>query len=289
MYVNFNFPGFTEGSKTLVTGIRQRKHNIYITGFYVPPAGKTVSFLYKGHNVNHGAYYMLNYPDPNVVTNLYGPNVLKDGNVRVVGNIASNGNVIGCMYTGPLDGSGKWKLLNIGANTICHSTMGNYVVGNYTNNSLGKAFLYNIRTKNYIDIVKSNAKSITAYGIWDNKDGTYTICGGYSPLGSDKTIAYTVKYHCKKHKFYKWKDYYYNNDTSASTHFNGISGNNLTGVAIVNSTSYAFKLTTCNNKWTTISYPGSDTTTGNSIADNIVIGVYTVILSSTVNSYVYYG
>lgn len=279
-YSTLNFPGATSDSKTLLTGIRINKCKSLMTGFYVGEAG-TLSFV-----LSNGGYYILNYP--NAVTNLYGPCILEHSRVRLVGNIVgTNGNLIGCMYTGKLDGTGKWKTLEPGVNTICHSTMGDLIVGNTQEELLSKAFIYDITKKKYTWIKKSGSKSVTAYGIWHNGD-SYTICGGYSPLiGLQTDIGYTVEYNSVTGKFSNWRDYYYMNDPTKSTvtHFDGISKGNLTGVAVHDGKEVAFYLNAKKNVWKEVKYPNSSTTTGNSIAGNTIIGVYTINGSEEVNGY----
>lgn len=321
-YSTLNFPGAIDGSKTLLTGIRRKKHSTIITGFY-EVNGENVSFVQSGNG-----YHILNYYS--YVTNLYGPCFLKNKRYRFVGNIIGVGSrLIGCYYEGKLDGKGEWRLLERGRNTICHSTMGNLIVGNGQEGELSSAFIYDICDNKYINIEKRGARSITAYGIWHNKKKdchkkkdkkdchkkkddnkhSYTICGGYSPMvGIHTTIGYTVDYNSKTKKFSNWQDYYYNNDAirSTATHFNGITagehgGHNLTGVAVHDGEEVAFFLSTSkkhhhhhhhnpcvvidskdehiihsDNLWREIKYPESYKTTGNSVVDKTVIGVYII-------------
>lgn len=310
-YTTLNFPGtIVPGSSNLLTGIRRKKHDLYITGFYVPAGGiNTVSYLYKGSlenitNTKSGGYYMLNYPGTTTEsTNLYGPTVLKHGNVRIVGNYTSttSANLFGCMYQGNLSGDGKWKTLTPTSdtiNTICHSTMHNLVVGNYDTKLIsGKAFIFDIKTKKYIEIVHPGSITTTAYGVWYNGENNYTICGGYSPIiGTQTDIGYIVNYNSVTKKFKHWKDYYYNNDSinASVTHFDGITktkhGYNLTGVAIYNTAEvgfFAHVSDKCHDAtWTQVAYPGAITTTGNSVVDDIVIGVYTNANDMSVNGYI---
>ena len=90
IYLTFNYPGAVPGSKTLLTGIRNDKEILYITGFYEPPttlSSQTVSFLYKGDITgktgpcSDNNYNILNYPSGTgttvIATNLYGPDILK--------------------------------------------------------------------------------------------------------------------------------------------------------------------------------------------------------------------
>jgi len=307
-YSTFNFPGTIPESHNLLTGIRRKDSNLYITGFYIPQGKtETVSYLYKGNikHLNSGGYYILNYPG-SATTNLYGPAILKHDKVRVVGNYTLTGtnNTYGCMYTGKLDGTGRWITLTPSYDTlncIAHSTMKDLVVGGYQTNHLLKAFIYDIKRKSFIEIHKANAKSITAYGVWYNGGDCYTICGGYSPIvGIQLNIGFIVDYNRKTKKFSDWTDYYYNNDKeSFVTHFDGITGAHdgyhLTGTTTSNNNEIGF-FTRVKRKsnhhlekkasWLPLSYPNAITTTGNSIVDDIVIGVYSLPDDPAVNGYI---
>lgn len=372
-YKTLNFPSAVPGSKTLLTGIRgvigresgesgeSHKDKVYISGWYQPPESvdstnesevekvtkvtKVTSFIYKGCLHGKGKWYELNYPSSPgrtvQTTNLYGPNNgVKPKEIEVVGNystVETGKSLLGCLYEGPLDGSGKWttiipkSLLSSSKNkskdkskdkilnTICHSTHGGLVVGNYDTIKIqGKAFIYDIENKQYYNIDKKGAKSITAYGIWhngcrlDNSD-YYTICGGYSDLDhkSGLSSAYLVNWNNKTKKLENWRSYSYNNDPAKSiiTHFNGItrdSGNgfNLTGDSIgIDESSIAFFAHIPNvifvrgsrvkhnpqPEWSEISYPTANAdakTSGNSVYKAVVIGVYPTSKDKMVNGYI---
>ena len=330
IYLKFNYPGAVPGSKTLLTGIRGKGHRsvindiLYITGFYESPEGKIKSFVYKGDisekEKKYSNWYILNYPSASgrtvISTSLYGPAILKHGNIRVVGNYLteeSGTSALGCMYEGPLDGSGRWFTLiptsdSPVLNTIAHSTHGDLIVGNYdTELYTGKAFIYDIRTGIYYDIDKPpecpsavSIKSITAYGVWNNCGPNYTICGGFSRANPSTGLdsAYLVDWDNKNHTFSNWRSYNYNNDdkTAAVTHFDGITtdghdGYNLTGDAILlnsNKEIAFFTHVNSNDKahWAQISYPESSGTSGNSVYKSAIIGVYQVDPIPTVNGYI---
>ena len=356
-------------------------------------APPTISFLYKGnlgsctsctsraHCVRctcctscknqevQGTFYALNYPSSSGVTvsatNLYGPNDLGDGLVRVVGNYTTEemgASAIACMYTGCPDGRGIWETLtpifpNVTVTTaIAHSNDGNFAVGGYTvNNSIFlKGFLYDIEKKKYHNIIKPddpNVKSITGYGIinWkrekkkekekerekkgrkgDKKlhscstsrsrslSNMYTICGGY--VSSDIKLgfesAFLVDWNAETETFSNFQTFYYNNSPHllAVTHFNGISfadpkgissGFTLTGDTDFNKSKGFFAHVSCAERsnasngsngsngppigqaiWQDISFPNSFITSGNSISQDIVIGVYSNELGGKVNGYV---
>ena len=328
IYLNFNYPGAVPGGKTLLTGIRGKNNYtscrcvekvLYITGFYTPPDdSKTISFLYVGDltgniDVPENQYYILNYP-LSKATNLYGPYILKDGNVRIVGNYTTEegGNrTFGCMYTGCPDRSfGKWLQLKPTLDTfnvIAHSTSGDLVVGNYDTvyDPLGKAFIYDVKKKVYHKIIKRTVKSITAYGVWHNSGSSYTICGGYSKLlplsqSDDLSYGYIVDWNNNTNTLSNWREYQYDS-ASTITHFDGItsdgcSGYNLTGDSITDDEEIAFfahvERDRCGHfteaDWSQVQYPGSEITSGNSVYEDIVIGVYTLPSDQdgTVNGYI---
>lgn len=318
-YETLDYPGSKANEKTLLTGIRgvDCEKNVYISGFYVPVnQNKTTAFVYKGTLGGKGKFYDLNYPKVNctpTITNLYGPNNGKKcDTINVVGNYTVQGQTgtIGCLYQGKLDNSGKWTTIippfGTILNTICHSTMGHLVVGNYDTVLVqGKAFIYDIKSKQYYDIINVNAISITAYGIWQNSKHCYTICGGYT-TGSGSNVGYVVDWNNKKHKLYNWRTYSYGNNSSVAkiTHFDGITIGknehtyNLTGVWVSSNNDvldlafYAEIKRECDGKfkkhakWCPISYPCKLVTTGNTVYKDTVLGVYTQIEDSTVNGFV---
>jgi len=318
IYKTFNFPGSLPGSKTLLTGIRQiNKNNYVITGFYEYPesAFSTISFVFKGKLNGNGKWYILNYPSsPDITveqTNLYGPDVVHNHcNGTITYNVVGNYTKVdvtstyGALYQGLLNGIGKWTTIvptplssDPILGTICHSTMGNLVVGNYNTLLIqGKAFIYDIKTGIYTDIVKPQAISVTAYGIWKNKncEHNYTIAGGFFNVPGAEG-AYLVDWDNKKKKFSNWTNFNFNNDAvrSIATHFDGISGNDndnvytLTGVyvdiehplspqaffACVNRKCHSRRFNPVAH-WKTLSFPNSTGTSGNSVSEDVVIGVY---------------
>jgi len=311
-YKTFNYPDQVAGSgdKTLLTGIRRvnNRHQVYISGFYEPNQGSTISFIYKGKLNGNGAWYPLGFPSLEnqtvTSTSLYGPNngeIL--GNIQVVGNYMTEQTgtaALGCIYQGPLDGTGKWTTLLPTAdqpvlNTIAHSTMGHLAVGNYdTQLNEGRAFIYDIKSNIYYDIIKDDAESITAYGIWHNGDSSYTICGGYTDIhaATQINVGYLVDWDNERHTLRHWRSYNYDNDPGKAviTHFDGITsdgngGYNLTGDWVgVDSNKFGFQAHIKRNKchrfnrhatWAPINYPGYALTSGNSVDRDVVIGVYT--------------
>lgn len=250
-------------------------------------------------------------PTPGTVTStaLYGPNDLGGGAVRAVGSYktaASGAYDIGLLYEGPTDGTGVWTTLNATAldagalNTIAHSTHGGFAVGNYdTVLATGKAFAYDIDGDVWYDLDPVGAVSITAYGIWHNGGTSYTIAGGFSEglslTGLDQ--GYLVDWDSSDQSTANWRAYNFDNRSmeDAVSHFDGITGDgeggyyltgDYLGVGAEDGLGFFASVgRTVGNSfgtaaWTQISYPSGqsldvDVTSGNSVYENSVIGIYT--------------
>lgn len=325
LYTTINgYSTVTPTTQTIVTGVRgiENSSNVYITGIYGQTTGNMSSgIIYSGPiSTNNGKWYMLNYPSSANLTvtstSLYGPNNgAVSGSVQIVGNYTSkeNGsNALGLLYEGPLDGSGSWTTLlppspdtSPVINTIAHSTMDGLVVGNYdTNLATGKAFIYNIATKQYFDLTKIGAKSITAYGIWYNGGTSYTIAGGYSDLVQGLTNGYLVDWDSVTNTATNWTTFNYLNEplNSIISHFEGITsdgsgGYNLvsdvgSATTITNGTGVAFVNVPRNSNgtfgtasWTNIAYPNASFMSGNTVYQKNVLGVYKLNGGTSVYSY----
>lgn len=205
--------------------------------------------LFEGTIGGTGTYQTFSVPGSSATT-IYGPNNLPGANVQLVGTFknadASTAAVTvnGFLYEGSTSGNGTYTTLNYpGAKyNYIHSTMGGLAVGNNdsaTQNGLpfgpGNAFLYNIATQTFTDIVFPGAQSNTVYGIWHNGGTSYTVCGGYSlnavnnlldpnrtPLGT----AFLADYDALTGQFSNWTSFNYHNEVGQVnfvTHFEGIS------------------------------------------------------------------
>jgi hypothetical protein len=249
--------------------------------------------------------------------NFYGPNNgASAGTIVVVGNYNLTGvsNAYGLLYQGPLDGSGVYTkispdALTVGTvtNTIVHSNMNGYVVGNYNTSldSSSHAFIMamgstpeNPNTYTYFDIplsiVTGGAASITAYGIWYNSALTNsTIVGGYSKVLGENglTTGFIVDWD-PINRFRNFTPLFYNNDSNTSkvSHVEGITTDNAggyylsidwaqtsssypTGAALAQvsrSTSGGFGTPT----WTNFAFPGASITSANTVFEKNVMGVY---------------
>jgi hypothetical protein len=305
-YSTLNYPNSASGGSTLLTGIRgvENSTDVYITAIYEPPGGGMNGLLYQGPLKGGGTWLQLAYPSsPGVTvtsTALYGPDNNGPGSVVLVGNYttAEQGDdvPIGLLYLGPPDGSGTWSTITPpgAAVTIAHSSNGGVVVGNYDTLKVvptGKAFIYDISSGTFYDLVKPGAVSITAYGIWYNGGTSYTITGGYTdPAGS---AGYLVDWDSSTHTASNWTSYSDPNQAGGAnllTHFEGITtdgagGYNLasdqvdadsgvlTAAAIANvprESSGVFGPAT----WRHIAYPKSSLTSANSVYQNSIIGIY---------------
>lgn len=252
--------------------------------------------------------------------NFYGPdNGSTAGSIVVVGNYNMTGSNLayGLLYRGDIAGNGTYTqidpsslvLNSAGAsNTIVHSNMNGYVVGNYTNNldNLGHAFVMaigsspdNPATYTYVEIptslVSGGAASMTAYGIWYNSSlNNYTIAGGYGKVIGDNGLSngYVVDW-SPTAGFSNFTTIYYNNDslTSKVSHVEGITTDNAGGyylavdwaetiqgspfgaalVQIKRNSSGGFAEPT----WTNFAFPGAAVTSANTVLGKNILGVYT--------------
>lgn len=136
---------------------------------------------------------------------------------------------------------------------------------------------------------------------------SYTIVGGYSDTESSilessiqLTKAYMVDYNPDTQAITHFKSFEYNNQSAAAyTHFEGVTtdggdGYNLVGewlesgvlgVSFVNvprTESGGFGEAT----WINVAYPGSSTTTGDTVYQNYALGVYKLTGESQTQGYV---
>ena len=233
------------------TGIRGLKDNRYLITGTTNSSGVESGLLYVGPLEGSASAdtYAVNYPGgAGTVTTVYGPDDLGNGEVRLVGTyvLAGDSTRYGFAFQGnlatmasDLANPANFTTISNGATVnILHSTMGDLAVGNYlTTDSAtetGRAFLYDFATEGFTEIVFPGSLSNTAYGIWDNGNGRYTICGGFSqqpvnnltdplePMG----MASLVDYDRLTKKFSNWRAFAYEGPNGVGdvvTHFQGIS------------------------------------------------------------------
>lgn len=265
------------------------------------------------------------FPGQTVTTSLYyGPNTafanptLGSGTIQIVGSYkyaeAADPNVNqGLLYTGPVNGAGgTWTQLAVPsgittgtvANTVPHSIMGQVVVGNYDLVGVpgsGNAFLYNTTSGSYTIFNLGGVQNLTsAYGVWQNSADSYTIVGGSQIAGFNK--AYVVDYTLSTGTF-GTPTYFAPRGESVTifSHFEGISGlpggdyaligmtvdsgSNPIGVdyvAVTRNGDGSFS----RGDWIGLNVPGSTMTTGNTVIDNLALGVYMSGSTSGVATYV---
>ena len=245
---------------------------------------------------------------------------LGDGQVQAVGSYktdATGGLDLGCFYQGDLDGNGTWIRLDPSElvadddqvlNVIAHSVHGGIVVGNFdTKIYSGRAFIYNIATGKFLEIVYSDATSVTAYGIWHNGGTSYTIVGGYSEIGDRDLPAgiakgLVVDWDSDSEEFVNWTSYEYDDQPVKSIfyHFSGITPYGKDGYAlsawVVDPSGSGFGARTIvkrnkkgefkKGKFTRWTYPGSILTTSDSVWQNWIIGVFNTKDDPTIHGYV---
>jgi hypothetical protein len=265
-------------------------------------AWNTLTPVFQGQTVTGATFYGPNTPlfDPSIGAG----NVVAVGSYKYTEGSPGPAANHGLLYVGPINGvGGAWTqidaipLLAQGEtllNTIAHSNMGELVVGNYdTNITTGKAFIYNRVTQTWRNLNPGGTISVTAYGIWQNGGSTstnFTIAGGQGNLGPgvlDK--SYLVDYDSATDTLSNYRTYDYNNTPSSAalSHFDGITENadggyNLTGFVTTNGAVKGFFATVRrkvdntfgNAVWTDVFYPGSTITTGNTVVDNKVLGIF---------------
>jgi len=210
-------------------------------------------------------------------------------------------------------------------NTIAHSVMGDVVVGNYkTDERFSNAFIYDIKTDQYFPLVTSEFPivSISAYGVWHNgnegysrpsgqrskrsgedhsrpsgqrSEEEYVIVGGLARSGLNPDIieGFMVNWNNKTRRLSKWR--LFTAPDSAATHFEGISRSNSFSDDCANSYTlaaqsalnpYFVRASDHDSTWKVLNYPGSSTTTSDSVAGDIVIGSFILEDASQLQGYV---
>ncbi len=169
-----------------------------------------------------GTSYQVNYPGA-LTTSVYGPDNVGNGEVQLVGSYRTGEDtVLGFIYQGALadlaNPEGYRTLAYPGAKfNYIHSVMGNLAVGNADGPEgdyplgPGQAILYEANTGQILgNIVYPGSLSNTAYAIWDNGQGKYTIAGGFAlPGEGDGGIGhgYLVDYNSLTGEYTNWKQY----------------------------------------------------------------------------------
>lgn len=289
-----------------ITGVRGYDNTNVVLEGSVTSGGTTVGMWWLGSlSTGVGTMYTPTptFPGETVTTSLfysadtalYTP-AIGSGNVVSTGSYAyseSSAPNHGFLYAGPINGvGGTWTQIDVPSNvvggatvldTIPHSVMGDYVVGNYNlqgSPASGNAFLYRISTQTWTIFNIGGTQNLTsAYGIWKNNDDSYTIVGGSQVAGVNK--AFLIDYTPSTQQFTHLTFFDYNG-AKGLTHFEGITGAsggyNVIG-GVVTGAVFAFIPRNSNGTfgtpiWTPLSYPGASTTTGDTVYSNIGMGIY---------------
>jgi len=236
-------------SNQVVTGVRRAEgDDVVLTGAAIID-GASNALLYLGplEPTDSAGIHVL---EPHILgrptvtgSTFYGPDTwatnasLPKGAVRAVGTCLYPDSVErnhGMIYEGPVDGTGAWYALDVPDelvgrpvwNTIPHSTMGNLVVGNYDLEGVpesANAFLFDIPTGRWTLFAFAGCDLTTAYGIWDNGDGSFTIAGGTRD-GQGINRAFLVSYWPATDSFGTPALYSFQNHADLLTHFEGVTG-----------------------------------------------------------------
>ena len=308
------------GPNQFVTGVRGwTGPDVVLTGSSVVDGG-TVAMLYVGPLApTEASGIYLNPPSftgQEVTTStFYGPDTflfnpsLGEGNVRAVGSYQYSGSGTynhGMLYEGPPAGGGSWTQIDVpssavgGAavwNTIPHSNMGDLVVGDYDledRPASANAFLYDVEKASWTIFDFEGCSLTTAYGIWQNGVGSesYTIVGGTRD-GRGVNRGFVVGYDRTTGTFANLKLYSAMNRPGLLTHFEGITAT-PTGFHLAGMTANCALLAAIEVDpdgsfsdaiWTAYNYPESALTTGNTVYQNTLMGVFAVSGVKGVQSY----
>jgi hypothetical protein len=306
-----------------VTGVRgDTGGNVLLTGSYQDSNQTTQGLLYEGplSPTNPAGYSYLapTFAAENVTTSVfYGPDTsvfdpsLGAGNIAVVGSYQYSESTVlnhGLLYEGPLTGGGTWTQIDVPSSavgnatvldTIPHSTMGNLVVGDYDLQGVpnsANAFIYDIATQDWTLFDFGNTTNdTTAYGIWQNGIGSnsYTIAGG-SGAGLGINDGFLVDFNSQTGLFTHLAYYSFNGTPGIITHFEGITAV-AGGFDLVATTDSGAAFATVdtnpdgsfgNATWTSISYPDSNLSTGDSVYEQTAMGIYSTPGTPGIQSYI---
>ena len=284
-YQTFDFPpAVSNGTDTFLTGIRGPN----IVGVWREADGTTHGLYFDGTTWQAPPNEYLDFPGASS-TALYGPSLGNlDTGVIIVGSYkdTNSGPDHGCFFDSSQPTELQWTNIDVpgSTNTIAHSTFGDRIVGNYdiiSGNGYdktavgGHAFVYQISTEEFttLKFPGRGVISTTAYGIYED-----TVAGGYTDLKG--THGYIHKLGTNQ-----WQSFDHPGGAIV-THFDGITANatggfNLTGdwlslKDLAGGTPKAFFLSLQGSKqiWAKVQVPGSTVTSGNSVFQSTVIGVY---------------
>ncbi len=245
--------------------------------------------------------YIINYPN-SISTSIYGCDYAGNGIYKLVGVYKTGDfHTYGFIFIGRINQLNNplfFTTINTTKTiTYLHSIMNKLLVGN-DGDTFGdtKSFLYHIDTQLKQEIEYPGAITTTTYGIWYKGCNNYTICGGYSNVkipiseiyfnGIPKPFgkAFLADYNNKLKKFSNWRTFKYpGNDVES--HFEGISYSlgkyqlafdSIKNGDLIVSWAETNKKGTKLKKIIDLDYPesSSNTTSSNSVAENIIVGVF---------------
>ncbi len=187
------------------------------------------------------------------------------------------------------------------ANTIPHSTAGSIVVGAYDNGTAqtGNSFIFDLTDSSFKSLTLGNESSL--YGVWHVGGSNYVIVGGArNPGAADVNQAFIANYDLATNTISDKTFYTFNDQGGAISHFEGITavdgGYNVIATVTNNGDGSAIGAALAfisvndgtfnpNAVWTGLDVSGSDLTTGNTVYENVGIGVYATSGSANVNTY----
>lgn len=242
---------------------------------------------------------------PTASSTFYGPDTwvfnpaLGEGNIRAVGTCTFDKGEArnhGMVYHGPPDGTGgSWNLTNMPDdvaggvvwNTVPHSTMGELIVGNYDlkdHPGSANAYIHDGTTSPWQRVALEGLEIVTFYGIWQNGPGgmVYTICGGAKDgLGINQGLL--VDYDAATRTFSNQRLYRNPDNAVVITHFEGITlaangAYNLAAMsddaALLASVRRLADGSFGEAIWSAPFTMDGETTTGNTVYQDVVMGVF---------------
>jgi hypothetical protein len=297
----------------MVTGVRGWSGSqVVLTGTSVTQvdgAPATTAMIYCGDLVptDPAGIFTLQpqlYEGPTTGSTFYGPDTwvfnpdLGEGTIRAVGTCTFDKGVArnhGMIYQGTPDGNGGWSLLDIpekiagGAvwNTVPHSTMGDLIVGNYDlegEPGSANAFVHHQTRSLWQRVALEGLEIVTFYGVWQNGKGStrYTICGGAKDgLGINQGLL--VDYDAGTGAFSNRRLYRNPDNALVITHFEGITLGEDGAFYLAAMSDTAALLASVRRLsdgtfgeaiWSAPFTWGGDTTTGNTVYQDVLMGVF---------------
>lgn len=311
--------GVSNSNNVYITGAAVTSSGIYSNQLYVGPitgGGTYYTLNVPGSNSTTNSYSADNWNGTEV--QVVGSSTINGETKGFLyqGPVANN-NGVGTVGTAP------WYDISFSNNgtvydSIPHSVMNNIVVGGYENRLIN-AYICDITNPGAPvcnDMSAAFASlpfvpaSTSAYGVWWNGGTSYTIVGGYSSIATSSSgprtvgvTGYIVDYDSSSKTWTHFTKLNWENGTTGAigTHFEGITidltkgGYNLAAEGILPNGTLPVGLAhvtrtpsggfTTTPTWVTVSYPNAALTTGDTVYQNNILGIYQPGVQS-VNGYV---